>query len=109
MVQIFIVMLMIIIITVIIAIGLVIAIATVAEGVEQEHGGSRRLPTTDPDSTAPEPATPVGSDRRRKHTTTGKGEKIELVTCINGMRLHSERKREEERGAQCIMGNPPAV
>jgi hypothetical protein len=74
MVQIFIVMLM-IIITLIIAIGLVIAVATVAEGVEQEHRGSRRLPTTDPDSTAPEPATNAGSGRRGKHTTTGEGEK----------------------------------
>ncbi len=81
MVQIFIVMLMIIIITVIIAIGLVTAVAIAAEGVEQEHGGSRRLPTTDPDSTAPEPETPAGSDRRReerdeKAQDYRKGEKL---------------------------------
>ncbi len=71
---------MILIITVIIAIGLVIAVATAAEGVEQEHGGSRRLPTTDPDSTAPEPETPAGSDRRREERDEkahdhGKGKK----------------------------------
>ncbi len=64
-------MLMIIIITVIIAIGLVTAVATVAEGVEQEHGGSRRLPTTDPDSTAPEPATPAGSEGEGGRTGGG--------------------------------------
>lgn len=34
-----------------------LALRIVAAGVEQEHGGTRWLPTTEPDSTAPETET----------------------------------------------------
>ena len=60
-------------------------IVVAAEGVEQEHGGSRRPAATDPDSTAPEPENlqeVIGGERRgtRKHKTTGKGR-----SCVSNM------------------------
>ena len=34
---------------------------------------------------------------------------VELVTGINGIRVHIDREGEEERRALCIMGSPPAI
>lgn len=63
---------------------LIIRIRTVTVCVEQDQGGSRWSAHTDPDSNTPEAETSAGPER---------GEKAQTYD------------REEERGAQCIMGN----
>ena len=45
--------------------------------------------------------------KHRKHKDYQ--EEMELVTCISGIGMRTDREGEEEREAQCIMGNPLAV
>ena len=60
---------------------------------EQEHGGSRKLPTTDPDSTAL--GTPAGSVRRRLPTTDP-----DPTAPEPGISAESVRKREKREGGR---------
>ncbi|RCU35149.1 hypothetical protein DVA81_17765 [Acinetobacter baumannii] len=87
-----------------------IIITTAAVSVEQEHGGSRRPAITDPDSTAPEAEIPAESEKAKKHRKhKDYQEEMELVACISGIGMRTDREGEEEREAQCVIGNPPAV
>lgn len=54
---------------------------------------------------------PAKSEMREEHKTTNSTSSLEvkLVTCINRIRMYTDGKGEEQRGAQYIMGSLIAV
>ena len=49
--------------------------------------------------------------RKQKSTesTRTTSKEMELVTCISGIGMRTDREGEEERETQCIIGKPSAV